>query len=223
MIEAKTSHRVHTRLELGLSTEPLMLYVGKFGGWYMTTEMVDFFAVARKSIPGLHFLVLTQSENDEIEQAFARREIRSGYTVSRAAPRQLGNYLAAADFGLCFVRPAPSKVSSSPTKVGEYLAAGLPVICTSGIGDLDRLITPDVGVLLQEHQENAYRVACERMIALLDDPRTCEHCRAVARSELSLADVGVPRYRELYGLISRVRSSGAGEGWPVLAGRNGSP
>ncbi len=46
----------------------------------------------------------------------------------------------AAQLGLSFVRPCPSKVSSSPTKIGEYLAAGLPVISTAGIGDVDELL-----------------------------------------------------------------------------------
>ena len=34
----------------------MIVYVGKFGGWYMDAEMVDFFAVARDALPGLHFL-----------------------------------------------------------------------------------------------------------------------------------------------------------------------
>ena len=60
-----------------------------------------------------------------------------------------GCYLAAADFGISFIRPVPSKVSSSPTKIGEFLGAGLPVVCTSGVGDLDALVTRDVGTLVR--------------------------------------------------------------------------
>ena len=42
---------------------------------------------------------------------------------------------------MSFIKPCLSKLSSSPTKVGEYLAAGLPVISTAGIGDVDDLLT----------------------------------------------------------------------------------
>ena len=183
-----------------------MIYVGKFGGWYMAGEMAEFFAVARRSIRRLHFLILTQGERTEIRRALELRGVRSGYTITSAPPTLLGSYLAAADFGISFIRPAPSKASSSPTKIGEYLGAGLPVVATAGVGDLDALITKDIGTLVSEHTESAYRMAAEDTVALLSSPDTRERCRGVARRELSLQDVGVPRYRRLYAEVAdRIR------------------
>jgi glycosyltransferase involved in cell wall biosynthesis len=195
---AASGRRDDVRADLGLTDASVLIYVGKFGGWYMAAEMANFFAVAKRSIPSLHFLVLTQGEREEIERELTRRGVRSDYTIASAPPEQLGGYLAAADFGISFILPAPSKASSSPTKVGEYLGAGLPVVCTSGVGDLDTLITPDVGVLVSEHTEAAYRGAAENTIGLLAREDTRERCLGVARRELSLADVGIPRYRRLY-------------------------
>jgi glycosyltransferase involved in cell wall biosynthesis len=110
----------------------------------------------------------------------------------------LGRYLAAADFGISFIAPTPSKVSSSPTKIGEYLGAGLPVVCTAGVGDLDTLITPDIGAVVSEHTEASYRAAAQHSIQLAARADIRERCRAVARRELSLRDVGIGRYLRLY-------------------------
>jgi glycosyltransferase involved in cell wall biosynthesis len=193
------------RAALGLADAPLMVYVGKFGGWYMQREMVDFFAVARQEIPRLHFLILTQGDREEI-----RRELEAvgvgpdSYTITSAPADRVGDYLCASDFAISFIEPVPSKVASSPTKIGEYLAAGLPVASTTGVGDLDSLLTPQVGALINEHTPAAYRHGLAQIGRLLDDPATAGRCRSLARRELSLEHVGIPRYRDLYERVAAV-------------------
>ncbi len=197
-LELASSERDGTRAKLGLTDATVMIYVGKFGGWYMAAEMAEFFALAREAIPGLHFLILTQGDREEIVRQLELRGVRGDYTITSVPPELLGGYLAAADFGISFIRPAPSKASSSPTKIGEYLGAGLPVVCTAGVGDLDALITDDIGALVSDHTSGAYRSAVDHSLVLLGRPITRERCRAVAHRELSLDDVGIPRYRRLY-------------------------
>jgi glycosyltransferase involved in cell wall biosynthesis len=202
-IAAASVERDRVRAELELGGAPVMIYVGKFGGWYMASEMAAFFATVRESIPGLHFLILTQGDRADIRRELRQHGARDGeFTIASAPPDRLPRYLAAADFGISFIRPDPSKASSSPTKVGEYLGAGLPVVCTTGVGDLDTLIGPDVGALVGEHTRTSYLAATERIVELIADRATRERCRALARRELSLTAVGVPRYRELYELVA---------------------
>lgn len=190
------------RKALGLGGTTVMVYVGKFGGWYMTGEMAEFFTSARELIPNLRFLILTQEPQPAIETELRRRGVEEGYTITSVSPEALGGYLAAADFGISFIRPTPSKISSSPTKIGEYLAAGLPVLSTSGVGDVDSLIGDGVGVLVAEHGGAEYRAAASHMMELIGELGTREHCTTVARRELSLADVGVPSYRRLYEYVA---------------------
>ena len=102
------------------------------------------------------------------------------------------------------MRPCPSKISSSPTKIGEYLAAGLPVVSTSGIGDVDELLEgPNVGVLVRRLEQADYEAAARDALELAADPEARERCRQVARETLSLEDVGVARYDDLYRQVAR--------------------
>jgi glycosyltransferase involved in cell wall biosynthesis len=188
------------RAELEAGERPIMIYLGKFTGWYLHGEMVDFHAAARGLEPELLFLVLSQSDPEIIRREFARAGIpESDFRVTQAEPAQVGRYLAAADFGVSFVRPCFSKISSSPTKVGEYLAAGLPVVSTAGIGDVDELLDDNgVGILVRDVVPDAYEPAARAALELARDPQARERCRAVARSRLSLAEVGIPRYDAMY-------------------------
>jgi glycosyltransferase involved in cell wall biosynthesis len=203
LLSAGENLREQTRIRLGLRKATVMVYVGKFGGWYMAAETVAFFLAARKLMPRLHFLILTQGDRREIESELRRGEVVSDYAIESVAPHELGGYLAAADFGVCFVAPTPSKVSSSPTKVGEYLAAGLPVLATAGVGDLDRLINPAVGALVSEHTALAYATAVGHLETLLEKRQeTAATCRKLARTELSLEAVGIPRYLAMYDRVA---------------------
>ncbi len=197
---AAAHRRAEVRAELGLGERPVVAYVGKFGGWYAEREMVEFFAVARRAIPGLHFLVLTQGDQALIDAEFRRAGIEAhDFTVRSVGPELVPELLAAADFGLSFVRPLPSKVASSPTKNGEYLAAGLPFVASAGVGGTDDIAAQtDAIVLIDGFDEQEYERAAGRISRLLAEPGIRERCSGVASRLLSLQGSGIPRYLRLY-------------------------
>jgi hypothetical protein len=82
------------------------------------------------------------------------------------------------------------------------------VLCTTGIGDLDELLTPEIGVLIRDHTQTTYGAAAQRLVDLLAEAATPARCRAVAQRELSLNEVGNPRYRALYDQVARAIDSG---------------
>ena len=105
---------------------------------------------------------------------------------------------------LSFIKPCLSKRASSPTKVGEYLAAGLPVAALSGIGDTDTILREawpgagPVGILIHGTDPENYREAARQLRILMEDPETPARCRRVAEAHFNLETVGWTRYRELY-------------------------
>jgi glycosyltransferase involved in cell wall biosynthesis len=85
-----------------------------------------------------------------------------------------------------------------PTKIGEFLACGRPVVVNRGLGDMDEFIAESkVGVALSGDPGNARHAAGE-LIELISDPETPFRCRATAEKYFSM-DNGVEKYLELYG------------------------
>ena len=206
-IEAQETERTQIREELGLTDKTVMIYVGKFGGWYLQAEMVDFFAKARDQMPNLYFLVLSQSERELITREFARVGLgEEHFTLMQVEPARVGAYLWASDFSLSFIRALPSKVASSPTKIGEYLAAGLPLVCNTGVGDMDTIVeSHQVGVTLDEFTPANYSHAAAAIAPLIGDSHIKDRCQRAARAHASLQEVGVPRYCALYEQVARNR------------------
>ena len=129
---------------------------------------------------------------------------RDDYRVLTVPPGEIPRYLRAADVGVSLIRTSFCRRASSPTKFAEYLAAGLPVISTAEIGDLDVHIEANrVGVLVHRLEREAYENAVAAMTELRRDPHLGDRCRELARREYDLHDVGGARYRRLYDAVLR--------------------
>ncbi|MBI3825246.1 MAG: glycosyltransferase family 4 protein [Candidatus Rokubacteria bacterium] len=178
--------------------ERTIVYAGSVGTWYMLEEMLDFFAAVRSRDPGLRFLLLNRGEHDAIRRAAGARDL-DGVEVRAASPAEMPAYLGRAFAGLYFIKPVFSKTGASPTKLGEYLAAGLPVIVNAGVGDADEVVTDArVGVVVDRFAPDAYVAAWDALTrAIAADPGLRPRCRETARRALGL-EQGVARYRRVY-------------------------
>lgn len=189
------------RKELGLADKNVMVYIGGLGGWYLAEEMVELFATGRKLIDNFHFLVLTQSDYSIIRKEFERRGMPPEYyTITTVPVDDVPKYLTAADFAISFIKPCYSKLSSSPTKIGEYLASGLPIITNAGIGDTDELVRQEqVGVVAEEFNPLAYKQAIFEILNLLENREQIrDRCRKTAEKHFSLNKVGKEGYLRVY-------------------------
>jgi glycosyltransferase involved in cell wall biosynthesis len=204
---ANIENRAAVTEEFGLNGRLVIAYIGSFGGWYMTEETAAFFVAAKEKDPSAFAMILTQSDPELIKPEL----LKGGYTendifIRKVSPAEIPRYLSAADLALSFIKPCFSKLSSSPTKVAEYLASGVPVIHTRGIGDVDELIATDrVGVLVDDFTTEGCIKALEEIEALRSDDGLAERCKQSARARFDLGEVGGVRYRRLYANVSARR------------------
>jgi len=202
---AERLDRTAVRKELGIDDRLVFIYVGALGGYYLVREMAEFLAVAREQDARVFALVLSQSAPDALKSELSRLSFSDDdYRVLNVPPEDVPKYLRAADVALSLIRPSFARRSMSPTKFAEYLAAGLPVIASGGIGDLDAHIEQArVGVLVHSFDRDAYAAAFEAIAELRRDPELAARCRAEARARYDLHTVGGARYRRLYDAVLR--------------------
>jgi glycosyltransferase involved in cell wall biosynthesis len=157
--------RERRRAELRIQNRSVLVYSGSIGGWYLTEQMADFFLVFLQQRPDAHFLWLTQGSAEMINDLMNKRGvIATQYTVVNATPKDVSSYLSAGDVGIAFYKPAFSRMATSPVKIGEYLACGLPLVINSGIGDSDDLISGEkIGALVRDLNTNEYAEIAERL------------------------------------------------------------
>lgn len=165
-----------------------VMWAGTVGGWY------DFpTGVALAQEVGLPLTVLTPQVDE------ARATLNGFPAEVKSVPvDRIPDELAPGDIGLCTVRPSFSKLASAPTRVAEYLAAGMPLAVLAGVGDLDELVGSErIGVSLEGRDSSSIEAAARELRSLSADPGTPSRCREVARRRFSL-DRGVATYLQLY-------------------------
>ena len=200
LFKVNEAERARRRAELGLEDRLILVYSGSLDGWYLTEQMADFFARVVHKRSDAHLLWLTIGAPERVRHLMSARGISENhFTIRSVAAAEVSSYLAASDFGLSFIKRCFSKIASSPTKNGEYLACGLPLVINAGIGDSDALVTEwRAGVLIDELNESGFDNAYTRMETLLNDAQTRSTARDVAEKLFALDVVGGERYSRLY-------------------------
>ncbi len=192
--------RRRRRAELNLGDRFTMVYSGSLDGWYLTEQMADFFAAFLQRKRDAHLLWLTTGSHDRVRELMSNRKVESGsFSVLSIASAEVPSYLAAADAGLAFIKRCVSKIASSPTKNGEYLACGLPLIINAGVGDSDSLINDwRAGVLIEDFTDEEFAQAGYNIEVMVAKTDVREKARAVAEQLFDLNQIGAVRYASLY-------------------------
>ena len=191
------AHRNVTRDELGLSADATVVgYLGSLGGNYMLDEMLRLFVAVRDRRPGARLLFVTHNAPTEILEAARMQGIADKEVIIRSATRdEVPRLIAAADFGVAFKQPSFSAVACSPTKLGEMLALGLPMVVNSGVGDVAALARDsEAAILVERFDADALSKAAEDVLKLTIDRGTI---RAAARRWFELGD-GIVAFDAIY-------------------------
>jgi glycosyltransferase involved in cell wall biosynthesis len=115
---------------------------------------------------------------------------------------QMPEILADYCFGVsvCKMDSGPSLKAAMPTKIGEFLAVGRPVIVNKGLGDMDEFIQEfNAGIILDGSLKNL-KESAEKLKVLIDDKGTPIRCRALAEKYFNM-DKGADNYLNLYAEI----------------------
>lgn len=119
----------------------VLSYSGSISTWYLPRQMLDFFRVFCQKVPHAIFLIITQEDPSPFIKMAEETGVDPTKLRFRSASRQeMPSLLSLSQLSIFFIKPAFSKIASSPTKLGEILSMGIPVVCNAGIGDTDQII-----------------------------------------------------------------------------------
>mgnify|MGYP003575255670 FL=1 len=187
-----------SRSALEIQSDQLVIsYLGSVGTWYMLDEMLLFFSVVKKQFPNALFLFVTHSNRAVIEEAIQLKGLElKDFIITQASRREVPSMIKASDINISFIKPVYSKISSSPTKLGEVLSMGIPVICNKGVGDVDEIVRKaNAGYIIDNFTEESLSRAVEAIPQLVKkEPASI---RNAVKNIYSLSN-GVSSYLECY-------------------------
>lgn len=163
-----------------------ILYLGKFGGIYYSTEAVAKFCKRLLDAqPQLFFFTISPNPSQEIEQAYLDAGLQSSdFVVLNKIPyTEIEGYISACDMGMVAIPPLASQRYRTPVKIGNYLACGLPILLNKGIADDDDMAEEEkVGVVFDSLTQEDIQTPLLTLHSLMQEERVAlqKRCRAAA-------------------------------------------
>jgi glycosyltransferase involved in cell wall biosynthesis len=183
---------------LGILKEDFIIsYLGSIGGWYLTVEMMQFCKILSDKIPSTKLLFISPHRHDEIRMAAQQHGIAANkIIIEKAGRQQVPLLLSLSDYSVFFIKPCYSKQSSSPTKHGEIMAMGIPLITNSGVGDVEMIVKKyNSGIVINEFNEQEFTNAALKIATAKD--YNADEIRQGAAAFYSL-DTAIEKYISIY-------------------------
>lgn len=174
-------------------------YVGSAGTWYEFDATVLCFAQLLQINPHARFLIINRNEHDYILERLKLGGVPLTSVELRSSRHdEVFSQMARMNAAVFFIKQVFSKQASAPTKLGEFLACGIPCLSNSGVGDMAKILEGDgVGVAVEDFSVNSIRLGLVKLLALSEAFGIQERCVASAHCHFSLEE-GVKLYAEVY-------------------------
>jgi len=193
--------RKKIREELGIKIDDkVILYSGSLGGNYNIDIIIKLYKASIKLNKNTKILFLSHTDYSYVASEISKFEVpMDDVRIKSCNYYDVHRYLMAGDIGVINYKHSFSTIGRSPTKMGEYWACGLPVLCEKGIGDVDYLISKynNSGYLINTNNNESYREALSKIFSNKDQKK---QLRGYSIDYFDLLK-GVEMYKAVYGKV----------------------
>lgn len=189
-------NKIELRSKLNIDNDAYVMgYVGSIGTWYMLDEMLSFFYRNTKEKRNPIFFFVSKEKPSYILKAAAKQGINSqSIRVVSSMHHEVPLYMSLFTCSIFFILPAYSKKASSPTKQGELMSMGIPIICNDGVGD-----TADI---VKKYDAGFVVPAAEIDSCILNEFNFDRNRSIQGANDFFGLDFGVNTYTDIYKNIS---------------------
>lgn len=169
-------------------------------GWFRLDWLSTFFRVAATCDPKVWFEIVTRDAEEKVRTAVGGgKGLQERLSIYSKPPQEVHEAIQRQTASVMFYAGGvTSELGRSPTRMGEVLGCGRPIVTNAGVGDVAQIIEHyRVGVVVHENSETEMNQAFNLLEDLLADPGIEERCRTAAKEIFSLAR-GTEALREIY-------------------------
>jgi glycosyltransferase involved in cell wall biosynthesis len=168
-------------------------------GWFLMDWLAALFNTVAQKDPEARFEVITRDDTETVRAALdIDGKLGDRLSIFPSASESVHEALQKQSTSVMFFTAGTSKLGSAPTRLGEALGCGIPVIANEGVGDVADIIRRyNVGVIVKDASETAMNAALGELEPLRSDPDLPPRCRRAAEEVFSL-EAGTEAYRKLY-------------------------
>jgi glycosyltransferase involved in cell wall biosynthesis len=168
----------------------------------MLPEMLEFFRALKAQKSDALFLFITNEPAEKIITLAKSKNIApEDLRITSCLHKEVPTYISLFTISIYFILPAYSKKASSPTKQGELMAMGIPIVCNANVGDADKVIADtNSGWVIHEFDEKSYK---NTVLQILNTPLPDKHNIIKQGNKEFNLHSGALKFRKTYERILR--------------------
>ncbi|MCC5966653.1 MAG: glycosyltransferase family 4 protein [Natronohydrobacter sp.] len=170
-------------------------------GWFRIDWLAAYVRAVARADDNARFEVVTRDDPETVRAQIDPCGTLGNLSIFACAPQDMPDAVRRQSVSVMFFTDGLGKLGSSPTRMGEILGCGIPVVANSGVGDVAGIVARyRVGVLVEDASDATMDRAVEELARLRADPELPARCRQAAAEVFSL-ERGTDAYRALYAEI----------------------
>jgi len=137
------TYKTKARSLTGIPDDAFVLgYLGSVGGMYMLENLFRLYELTASMRKDCHLLIITQdiSALEVLMRRYLKPYLHSCVHIKSASRNEVPRLLPAMNIMISFISPSYARIASSPTKVAESFATGIPIIANHGVGDTSSIV-----------------------------------------------------------------------------------
>lgn len=166
-------------------------------GRYQLDQLLVIFKDFKEEDRDIKFKIISRDDVEVVKDRAKSLNFDFNYMEMYSAGREsICAELSHLDFAFVLFTPGESTLGTSPTRIGEFLAMGIPVVVNSDVGDTANIIKEnEIGVVIDGHISSSELLA--KMRQLKADRLLANRCRSVAKDIFSV-NTGAMEYQKAY-------------------------
>jgi glycosyltransferase involved in cell wall biosynthesis len=171
------------------------VYSGSAAKWQNIDKLFELISIVVKEMKNFHFNIITYHPTEFELKLLEFEYLKQYVSIKKLKSKNVGIELIQCNFAILLREDNKINNVSSPLKISEYLAAGLPIIISKGIGDTEQIISKyNVGSIIYDAN---YMDAIKKIKMLLMEKDISERCIYVAKKEYDIEQSFI-EYKSIY-------------------------
>ena len=169
-------------------------FIGSINFAYDFNKIINLCKVIFNNRANIKFDFYLDDKNNFLKNLLKKNNLHKKVNIKYVESNKIPSILIEYNYGICILKENKSVKASFPTKIGEYLSCGLPIICNNFNKDITLMIKKNkLGIVL----DNNFESKIFKYIDNYHHENNGKICREYAEKFLSL-EFGSKKYSKLY-------------------------
>ncbi len=172
-------------------------YLGSDSNAYNLNKTLNAMVEISKNLNNVKFKFLINNNNKKFINTIQKSHLADPfYSIIQAKHHEVPDILRFCDIGIFYANENFSIKASFPTKIAEYIASGMPILCNNFNNDVSNIVLKNNLGVISNFQKDNIIADTSKVIQLLTTQNRVR-IRNYAKKELDIS-IGINNYEKIY-------------------------